>query len=203
MTDIRLKSLIALSIRDPRLAGETILSMRLPDPILWQALTFVSVISTLIVAGMMRLSPIPDNEFGLILIKSPIYSSPLLAAVMQWGQSVISIFVVHWIGRIFGGTGSRANVLALVAWLHFVALILVIFLVLLGSLIPMLSAFGLLMFIGWWLWSFVTFVDVAHALQSMFKAAGVLVVSFVGFLFGVSFVVSLLGGLIYGIAGVR
>ncbi|MEP6066764.1 MAG: YIP1 family protein, partial [Paracoccaceae bacterium] len=112
-------------------------------------------------------------------------------------------FVVHWIGRIFGGTGSRANVLALVAWLHFVALILVIFLVLLGSLIPMLSAFGLLMFIGWWLWSFVTFVDVAHALQSMFKAAGVLVVSFVGFLFGVSFVVSLLGGLIYGIAGVR
>ncbi|MEO9515718.1 MAG: YIP1 family protein [Paracoccaceae bacterium] len=203
MTDMRLKPLVGLSIRDPRLAGETILTMQVPEHILWQGLTLVSVLSTLIVSGMMRLTPIPDNEFGLILIQSPIYSTPLLAAVMQWGQSVLSIYVVHWIARIFGGTGTRANVLALVAWLHFVSLILVVILVLVGSIIPMLSAFGLLMFLGWWLWSFATFVDVAHALQSMFKAAGVLVVSFVGFLFGVSFVVGLLGGLISGIAGVR
>ena len=203
MTDVRLKPLIGMSLRDPRLAGETILNLRLPDQVLWQALTLVSVLSTLIVSGMMRLTPIPENEFGLVLINSPIYASPLLAAVMQWGQSVISIFVLHWVGRIFGGTGARSDVLALVAWLHFVSLVLVILLVLVGSAVPMLSAFGLLMFIGWWLWSFATYVDVAHAFQSMFKAIGVLLVSLAGFLFGVSFVVSLLGGLIFGIAGVR
>ncbi len=198
-----MKPLIITSVRDPRNAARTILAMNLPDKTLWQALTLVSILSTLIVSGMMRMTHIPQNEFGQILLESPVYASPLAAAVMQWGQSVISVFVIHWVGRIFGGTGTRGAVLALVAWLHFVSLLLVILLVLIGSLVPVLSAFGLLMFVGWWLWSLTVFVDEAHSFQSVLKSAGVLLVSFVGFLFGVSFVVSLVGGLIFGIAGVQ
>ncbi|MCZ7677193.1 MAG: hypothetical protein M5U35_16930 [Roseovarius sp.] len=118
----------------------------LPLQGLWLALMLMAVLLSLLVSGVFHLAPMPPGEIGDLLRLSPAYHSPLVFAVINWGQALISIFVLHWIGHLFGGQGALADMLAVMIWLQFVSLVLAAGLFVAGLVLPV--AAGVLTFLG-------------------------------------------------------
>ncbi len=196
-----LKPLLLSALREPRVAARTVLDMRLPDQALWMALSLVAILTTLFVAGLLQIAPIPQNEFGQLLETTVLYRAPLVAALIQWGQAVFFVFVLHWVGVIFGGQGARRDVLAVMTLLQVASFSMLLVLTLVGMALPILSGFAMLIFVCWWIYAFVSFVDVAHDFNAPLKTAGVLIAAFIGFVIGTSLILSLVGGLILGVRG--
>ena len=201
MTETALKPLVLSTMRDPRSGAARILGMNLPVQALWIALSLISVITSGVVAALVQAAPIPEGELGEILKASPVYSSPLIFAVMQWGRAVLSVFMLYWVGRGLGGHGAVSDVLAVMTLLQGVSFILVAFCVLLGLVIPIVSSLGLLVFIVWWMWAVSNMLDVAHGFDSPLKAFGVMVIAIFGVVVGLSIIMGVIGGLFAATTG--
>ncbi|MGK7755195.1 MULTISPECIES: YIP1 family protein [unclassified Roseovarius] len=195
MTETALKPLFVTTVRDPRSGAARILGMNLPVQALWIAVSLISVVTSGVVAALVQAAPIPEGELGDLLRTSPVYSSPLIFAVMQWGRAVLSVFMLYWVGRGLGGRGSLPEVLAVITLLQAVSFVLVAGFVLLGLVIPILSSLGLLVFIVWWMWAVSNMLDVAHGLGSPLKAFGVMLIAIFGVLVGLSIITGIIGGL--------
>ena len=202
MNTAALKPLFLLTLRDPREAAGMIVAMRLPSQALWLALSLVSVLTSIIFSALLHAAPMPQDEIGQLLESSPGYNSPLIFAMLQWGRAVLSIFVLYWVGKAFGGLGELVDVLAVMTWLQVVTFVLVGVLFVLGVVLPMLSSLGMLVVFGWWLWAVVCFLDVAHRFESGVKAFFVLLFSIFGVLIGLSLFLGVIGGIVVGTSGV-
>jgi len=196
-----LKPLLLTTIRDPRGGAAQVLAMKLPAQALWIALTLVSVVTSGVVAALVQAAPMPPGDLGRLLETSPVYSSPLIFAVMQWGRAVLSVFMLFWVGRALGGRGDVTDVLAVFTLLQLVSFVLVAGFTILGLIIPILASLGLLLFLVWWIWAFSNALDVAHGFDSPLKAFGVIVVSVFGVLIGLSVFMGVIGGVAGGITG--
>lgn len=190
-----LKPLFVMSLQTPRLAAERILGLGLTSQALWMALSLVSVVTSLVMSMFLQAVPLPNDEMGRILASSPGMDSPLILAILQWGRIVLSVFVFFWIGRLLGGTGELTDVLAVVTWLQVMSFTLMTGITLLGIALPILSPIAMLIFICWWLFSLVTYVDVAHGFANMMKATGVIVISVIGVLVGMTFFMGFMSAL--------
>lgn len=189
------------TLRRPREAAQVILDLRLPDRVLWAGLILVAVIATLFVSLVFQIAELPDDQIGQIVRKSLLYRAPLVAAAMQWGQLVILIFVLHWVGLVCGGKGSRRDILALFAWLQFVTIVLIAGLFVLSIALPVLANLAMLAVIAWWLYALVCFIEVGHRLDTTSSAVGVVIASIVGFFLGTTLILSLIGGIVFGVSG--
>jgi hypothetical protein len=184
MTAAGFKSLFTTTLTDPAEAGRQVIALGLPAQALWMALSLISVVSSLIFAGIMQAAPMPPDEMGAILRNSPAYSAPLVFALLQWGRAVVSVFVLYWVGRALGGQGRLGEVLAVLTWLQAVTFVLIAGLFVLGVVLPMLSTIMMLVMAVWWIWATISLLDVAHGFDSKIKAAGVLIVSILGITVG-------------------
>lgn len=198
-----LKPLFVQAVKDPRGAADTVLATRWPAQALWIALSLVSVVTSLIVAALVQATPLPQGELGALLQASPVYSSPLIFAVMQWGRAVLSVFMLFWVGRALGGRGALEDVLGVVTLVQIVSFALVAGITLVGVIFPFLSSLGLLVFFVWWVWAVANALDVAHSYENPMKAFGVMVISIFGVLIGLSIFMGIVGGLAAGLTGAR
>ncbi|MFN3208475.1 MAG: Yip1 family protein [Roseovarius sp.] len=201
MTASVLKPLFLTTIRQPRDGAARMLSLRLPAQALWIALSLISVVTSAVVAALVQAAPMPPGELGRLVEASPVYSSPLIFAAMQWGRAVLSVFMLFWVGRALGGRGELPDVLAVVTLLQAVSFVLVASFTILGMIIPFLSSLGLLVFFVWWIWAVSNALDVAHEFDSPLKAFGVMVISVFGVLIGLSILMGVIGGVGAGLTG--
>lgn len=202
MYSVALKPLFRLSLVSPREAASQVVAMGLPANALWIALSLVSVLSALMMSSLLQLVPLTDEPMAQLLGESPARNSPMIFAILQWGRAVLTVFVLHWVGRALGGQGSLQDVLGVITWLQAMTFALIAILMVVGMIIPILSSLGFLVFVGWYLWSVVTYIDEAHEFDNPFKAIGVLIVSIMGVLLGMSVFMALLGGIfLSGVAG--
>ena len=199
MTVNDLKSLFGQTIRTPREAGERIINMGLPAQALWIALSLVSVVTSLVFAGLLQVGTLPDDQFGQIMSASPAYSAPLVFALMQWARAIVSVFVFYWVGRLMGGRNPLENVLAVLTLLQAVTFVIMVALLLTGLVLPFVTSLAILAAFIWWLWAITSLLDVAHGFDSAFKAAGVLIVSVLGVTVGMSIFFGAVGGLFMGV----
>lgn len=195
MTYDRFRALFRTTITNPRRAGAELIDLRLPVQGLWLALMLVAVLLSLMVSAVLHTMPLPPDEVGQLLRMSPAYQAPLLFALINWGQAVISVFVLYWIGRAFGGQGELADMLAVMIWLQCVTLVLAVSLFVIGLVLPMIGALALLLAFFWGLWATVALVDAANRFDNMLKAAGVCVVAVVAFSIGMTIFSAVVGGL--------
>ncbi|WP_420555909.1 Yip1 family protein [Roseovarius sp.] len=196
-----LKPLFATTIRDPRVGAEQVIALRWPVQALWIALSLISVVTSALVAALVQAAPMPEGDLGRMLEASPVYSSPLLFAGMQWARAVFSVFMLFWIGRALGGRGTVPDVLAVVTLLQAVSFVLVAGFTILGLFVPFVSSLGLLVFLVWWMWAVSNMLDVAHAFDSPLKAFGVMIVAIFGVLIGLSIIMGVIGGIAGGFTG--
>lgn len=193
-----LKHLLRITITDPRQAGREVIALGLPLQGLWMALMLMAILLSLMVSGVFHGVPLPPGAMGDAIRLSPAYHSPLIFAVINWGQAVISVFVLHWIGRMFGGQGTLRDMLAVMIWLQFVSLLLAAGLFLAGLIVPIAGGVLTLLALGWGLWATVALVDAANRFDNMFKAVGVCLVAVVAFSVGMTLFSATLGGLAMG-----
>jgi len=200
MTASALVSLFVLTLRNPREAGEYILSLRLPAQALWIGLSLISVMTSLVFSGLMRVGPLPQDQFGEIISGSPAYSAPLLFALMQWGRAILTVFVFFWVGRMMGGRGPLEDVLAVLTWLQAVTFVIMLGLLVGGLVLPFLTSLMILAAFVWWLWAVTTLLNVAHGFDSPMRAVGVLILSLLGVTIGLSLFFGAVAGLFMGVS---
>jgi len=194
----RARALFRTTLTNPRQAGAELIAMGLPVQGLWIALMLVAVLLSMMVSAVFHLSPLPPDELGQMIRLSPAYQAPLLFALINWGQALISVFVLHWIGRAFGGQGELADMLAVMVWLQCVSLVLGVGLFVVGLILPLISAMLMLAAFIWGIWATIGLVDAANRFDNMFKAAGVCVVAVVAFSVGMTILSAVIGGLAMG-----
>ncbi|MEM9912911.1 MAG: YIP1 family protein [Pseudomonadota bacterium] len=187
-----------LSLQNPREAAKHVIAMGLPERALWIALSLVVVLTSLVMSGILQAVPLPEDEISQVLTTSPGYNSPLLLTAIRLGQAVLAVYILFWVGRALGGQGSKQDLLGVITLLQVVSFVLLTTITIVSLIFPLFSFVAFLTFIGWLLWSVLTYVDEAHEFDNMFKATGVVLVSVVGIIVGMSVLLGLLGGLFLG-----
>ncbi|MDP5335499.1 MAG: YIP1 family protein [Paracoccaceae bacterium] len=184
-----LKDLAALAmdtLRDPRGTGERLIALNLGLPVLWTALALASVLSALLFSINMAIFPAAFPMPGLFL-------NPILYAVVLAGGMVISMHLLTWMGTMLGGRGSLAEVTVLLVWLQYLRLAAQLGLLVLTMIMPPLGMMATIVVAFYSLWLLLNFLDVAHRFGSLAKALVVLLMTAVGIVVGLSFLLALIG----------
>ena len=105
MTFDTFRTLFGTTLTNPRQGGREVIDLNLPTRGLWIALMLMAVVLSLLVSGLFHVSPMPPDELGQMIRMSPAFQAPLIFAVINWGQSGITVFVLHWISQMVGGDG--------------------------------------------------------------------------------------------------
>lgn len=184
-----LKDLAALAmdtLRDPRGTGERLIALNLGLPVLWTALALASVLSALLFSINMAIFPAAFPMPGL-------FFNPILYAVVLAGGMVISMHLLTWMGTMLGGRGSLAQVTVLLVWLQYLRLAAQVGLLALTMIMPPLGMMATIVVAFYSLWLLLNFLDVAHGFGSIAKALVLLLMTAVGIVVGLSFLLALIG----------
>lgn len=186
MSQSQLLNLMGQSLTRPRDVAQWLLALQVPAQGIWLSFGLVLVLNAFaqVLAALSLDSP---------TALSPILGNPIVFMALLGLSMLIEAFVLSVSGRVLGGQGSWHGMLRVVIWfqlLRFAAELLVSALILLSPSLGTIAAFAAL-FAG--LWIVVNFIDVAHDLNSLAKAFMTLILGFMGLLFGLSFLMALLG----------
>ncbi len=193
-------SLLRTALHDPRAAARVILDARLPETELWLMLVLGAILSVLPTHAYLAFGELPEGDYTN-LMREAFPFPPIVSAVLQWGQAAIGVIVVYWVGSAFGAAASRHDILAIFAVLQLISLVLIYAITAIGLVIPILTAFALLIFVCWWVYAVVLFVDEAYGFGSPFKTAFILVGALVATLICSSIALSLVGAILLGTLG--
>ena len=116
------------------------------------------------------------------------YSSPIGFALLNLGNAVLSIFVLFWSGRLFGGTGEIRDVLSVIVLFQATVIALLLIIAVASMLLPFVSALAFILFAVWAIWAMVTMIDVAHDFNSIGKAIAVFLMATFVVPFGLSII---------------
>lgn len=191
MTLIAFKNLVIRTLFDPRAAALRLIGFGLPRRWLWSALALMSALNAIVYSIALRLLP-PTDPLSTIATP-PALHSPLLFAVFLYAALVLMVLALYKVGRLFGGRAALEHILVSVCWLQVLRLMLQLIVGMLALVAPALGAIVIFVATLWGIYILVSFIDVAHHLNSTPKAAGVLVVAVILLITGLAAVISLMG----------
>ncbi len=181
-----LLTLARQTVSDPRTGAEEILALNLPRAALWLAFALMVVLSMIL--GELVALVLGQPEEGPLTGQTP-----LVLGLMQGALLFLAVHAITHIGRIFGGTGSFDGALALVTWLQFIFLILQAIQLALALVVPPLAVVVSLLAIALFFWLLSHFITVLHGFASVGQVFLMTLLSFVGIIFTLSLVLTLLG----------
>ncbi len=176
------RTLAVTTVTDPAAAARQIMAMDIPREALWVALALAIVLNTTIQAIMNLVFPATD---GMLPGMGPGLGA---YAAIVGGGLILTIVAIHRVGRWMGGQGSFTDIMALMVWMQFLRVVVQAAGFLLLLVVPILSALLALAASLVGLYIFLHFIDQAHRLGSIWRAAGVLIVS----VFAIAFVLFVL-----------
>lgn len=187
------KQLFVLSFTAPREAGKRIIALNLPIQALWIALGLVSILLTAAFTIILFSLPVHEEQYAELQDLMPAFQSPLIVALQNWGQAIISVFLYHWIGRMLGGRGRLDEMLAVMIWLQALVLAIVILIGVLALTLPVLAGLLVIFAAFWVFWANVAFIDAAHRFENMFLALAAFAIALLVLMVGPLIVLSLVG----------
>jgi hypothetical protein len=113
MTLDTIQDLLRATISNPRAAAARLKALDLPVQTGWTAMLLVSVASAFLGFIGFMASP-AQGDPGV----AAMFGSPLRTALIQFSVLALTGFLAYWVGRRFGGTGTLAQALVLVAWVQ-------------------------------------------------------------------------------------
>lgn len=191
MTIDTLMALLRLTLANPRAAASQLKALDLPANIGWSAMLLVSVSSALLgfIGFSMTASPEMDPSVAAM------FGSPLRTAMIQFAVLALTGWLAYWVGRRFGGTGTLAQSLVLVAWVQVPPILLQVAQLVLMGLVPALAQ--VLGIAGFVLYAVLLtlFIAELHGFKSAVRVFfGLIVVSFL-----VGFGAAILFALMFGV----
>lgn len=186
MTLDSLQDLLRLTIANPRAAAARLKALNLPVQTGWTAMLLVSVASAFLGFIGFMASP-AQGDPGV----AAMFGSPLRTALIQFTVLALTGVLAYSVGRRFGGTGTLAQALVLVAWVQVPPIVLQILQLVVMALAPGLAP--LVGIVGFALYAVLLslFIAELHGFRS-----GVVV--FFGIL-AVSFLVALVAAFVFAI----
>lgn len=135
MTLADLQLLFALTLSNPRAAVRAIKDLRLAEATGWAAMLLAAVVTAVLgFAGQLILPGEVPEPFATLM------SSPIRMAGVQIISLLATALLAWAVGRRFGGQGSLADSLALIAWLQVPMIALQVVQLMVGLLVPFLAA---------------------------------------------------------------
>lgn len=134
MTLNGLLQLLQLTLSNPRAAAAQLKALNLPVNTSWTAILLVSVASAFM--GFIGFVVSPGDVDPAL---SALFGSPLRTAFIQFAVLSLTGALAYWVGRRFGGTGTLAQALVLVAWVQVPPILLQVAQLLAMVLVPALA----------------------------------------------------------------
>jgi hypothetical protein len=113
MTLDTIQDLLRATLSNPRAAAARLKALDLPVQTGWTAMLLVSVASAFLGFIGFMASP-AQGDPGV----AAMFGSPMRTAMIQFSVLALTGVLAYWVGRRFGGTGSLAQALVLVAWVQ-------------------------------------------------------------------------------------
>ena len=182
---------------NPRAVAGTLMGLGLGRGVLWTAAGLASVLSALFFGLLTEtIAPLPDawTEIGF----DP---SPMAYALLTFAGIVISVFAIQLTGQMLDGKGAFEEALVLIVWLQLAMFVLRLAQLLILLAIPALGGLVTLATAGASLWAILNFTAALHRFDGLSKAAFVLVIAFMGIIFGLAFIMMLIGVGTVGVTG--
>ena len=182
-------SLAVQSVKDPRLTFAKLRTLDLPRQTLWEGLLLVVVVSVLLaeIGNMILLASLPET------VEQPAFLSPFVLGGMQFGIFLITIFLIDWVGRAMGGTGTLDGAILAIVWLQVIMVMLQLVQTVLLILAPGLTAFVLIAGLGLFLYLLAAFVAELHGFASVGRTFAMILFVLMGVALGLSFILTLIG----------
>ena len=184
--------MLARSITDPASVARALLSLGLARHVLWTGLVLAAVLNTLIFSLSNMLFA------GGMGVMPGLFGTPVGYLVMMLGGLVLTVAALTLAGRMLGGQGRLDDVLVVVLWLQVLRVLVQIVTLILALAIPALAVMGVFVATLVGLYIMVHFVNQAHRLESLPKAAGVLLLSVLLMAVALYLLIALVGGTILG-----
>ncbi len=194
MTGEAFWSLVRQTLFEPREAAGRILALGLPAREGWLMLGLMAVLNTLVYSLSIRLSPPSDPAMTHMMGSA--FGAPLIFAVTLFAALALTALAFTQAGRALGGTGRMDGMLVLLSWMQALRLLMQVVLVVLATVMPALAGAVVIVAAVWGLYILLAFMAEAHGFDSLWRAAGVLIIAFIAFLalvFGLSLLFSLAG----------
>ncbi|WP_294930609.1 Yip1 family protein [uncultured Paracoccus sp.] len=187
MTFNDLKQLALMTVQRPDRAMQALRGLNLSLAERWMALALAVALSTLL-AGSLGMSGGPSQDPLLALVRQPLR----MAALQFGGMAVLAVLIAH-AGRAFGGQGSFADALLVVAWVELLLVAFQVFYLLVMLILPPLGmALGFLAF-GLAFYLFLQMIRALHGFRSLFMVLLGSVATFMVVVMVLSIVLNALG----------
>ena len=175
---VKLFDLVWQTIQAPRRTAERILALDLPMHTAWEALALSVLATVILMVGLVLGTPRIPSDPGQSTMAT-LYSGPFAVAIGQSINSVLVVFAVLWIGRLFGGQGRLKGAVTLVAWHQIFLLCLALASVLIGALIPPIQTLLFFVLLGFFFYVLAQFICALHGFKSgLLVLAGVIGIYF-------------------------
>lgn len=182
--------LLRQTLFQPADAARRLIDMRLPSEWLWMALALMAILNAIVYSLSMQVSPGPDGSTALM---PAAFQAPILFAGLLFGALALTVIALYHVGRGLGGEAAMPDILVLMTWLQVMRLLVQGSVLVLALGVPGLAALVVLGAAIWGVYILISFIDAAHRFENRFKAAGVIVLSFVAMAIGLSTLLSLVG----------
>ena len=180
-------SLVIETIKDPAAMGAKIAQLRLPHQVGWMGLGLVIVL-TVLALGLEQMLP------GGAPVMSGMGGGPFVDVIFLGAMTTVFIFVLYYAGRAMGGSGTFGGTLLIMTWFQTVVLFLVVAQLIAVLLLPGLALIVSMAAFAIQLWCLLHFLNELHGFKSLPKALGLFALTIMGFVFGLSIFLLLVGG---------
>jgi hypothetical protein len=152
------------TVQDPRSGARRVMAANLSMNEAALALLIVAILTAIISAFVGQMAQ------GIDTAAMPMAAlSPVQWAVMQIAAMFVGAALIAAVGRFFGGQGTLAQSIALLAWAEFIVLMVQIAQVLSMFILPPVAVILAVIGIALTLWLIVNFVAELHGFDSLFK----------------------------------
>lgn len=180
-------ALALLTVKDPAEAARQLMGLGLPRDVLWLALAVISLLNTLLLFG-------PAVLLQLQVLLPGALAQPIAYALLVSVGLAVMIFAIHWIGAKMGGAGSLDDVAVVLIWMQALRVGVQVVSLILQFLFPLFTIV-LAVVVGFYsIYILLHFIDQAHRLGSLGRAAGVLIASVLALALALTLLLTMIGG---------
>lgn len=176
------------TMRDPRGGVRRLLALDLPMEARWIALLLVTVLAVLVTRLSLVLLPPGGDPGFLALVGDPFVGIPAQGLSLLIAAAAIAV-----IGQRFGGQGTFADALLVVAWVEFLMTVAQTAELVVMVILPPLGAVLVLAVLAWFVWIVVNAVAELHGFRNLILVFLGLLAGFVAVVFALALLLSLLG----------
>lgn len=179
-------ALAVLTLRDPKEAAAQIMGMNLPRDVLLLAVALVAILNTILSSVSDMIFPVPPPLNALV-------ANPFVFFVIVAGGLLLTVYAIFWTGKMLGGEGEVADLLALIVWLQVLRSVAQVAVLVALIAAPFLAGFLVLIAGIATIWIFVNFVSAGLHLNSLLRAFVVVLLGGIALVIGLTMFLSAIG----------